>query len=130
SRFGSLGDVERVDWVPVRGQHVRVDGADRELLFQTLFPDPCKLLPLIGRSTAGFPIVLVVDVDADEAAVEQIDDTAVGERTRPHTKRTPSTAAGIDLAVSCVEKNRPVVLRAELDRAANTGNPRDLVEAL
>jgi len=61
-------------------------GSDGQLLFVTLMLYPLQLPTLGGRGTAVAEKLVIDDVDGHKASVEQLDDIALGERTRSHRK--------------------------------------------
>jgi len=58
--------------------------------------------PLLGQGTAFLgAIVLVGDLNGDEAPVQRVDDATVGERTRSQVKRAASAPSGDDPPARC-----------------------------
>ncbi len=91
----------------VSAQHIGAHVANRQLFREALLAYPLEFLPLLGGGCAAV-IILIVDVDTDEAPVERIDDAAVGERTRSQPKGGTSAPSRVDLAFHGQEKDRPV----------------------
>lgn len=126
---GRGGHVLGVDGMAVGRDDIHMDGPGRQLGLQGLVVDALVFLAFLGRGGAVAAIVLVRGIDRNEIAVDQVDRTRIGERTRSQGIGPASAAADGHAAIVREQEDRPLSLPAQSERFTDVLDPADVVEA-
>ena len=106
-----------------------MDGPGRQLGLQGLVVDALVFLAFLGRSGAVAAVVLVRSVNRNEIAVDQVDRTRIGERTRSQGIGPASAAADGHAAVVREQEYWPLRFLPHPQRFTDVLHPTDVVEA-
>jgi hypothetical protein len=106
-----------------------MDGPGRQLGLQGLVVDALVFLAFLGRGGAVAAIVFIGGIDRNEIAVDQVDRTRIGERTRPQGIGPASTAADGHATIVREQEYWPLRFLPHPQRFTDVLDPADIVEA-
>src|SRR5471030_857646 len=125
--LGRFGDLKTFHRPPIARHNVNVHIAGSHSPGGEVAINPLPFRLFGRRSFAAPRVVFVGRVNRNVAAVQKVDYFGIRERTRPHGKCPPSTAAGFDSPIVGEEKQRAVEGTSKPLRFQNSVCPADIV---